>query len=179
MRGRTLWGYCQVSGPPQIKRSLDTHTGQIAIERFLPGVAPHVCLECVPAGVWHALPRAADPFACVLLLPALNVVVMDMLDKPVHVPHVPGPAPFPRADCDLLLEVILVWSRVDGRARDIAVRVGGNVRHAFQRIPVCVWVVRGGGRGIRSSDGFDALGGRSVVQRLARLLRILILGGVH
>jgi len=48
-------------------------------------MAAHMGLERVTAGMWHALARAPDPLAGVLLLLAFDVVVVDVLDQAVHV----------------------------------------------------------------------------------------------
>jgi hypothetical protein len=81
-------------------------------------------LERVAAGVGHALSRTADPLARVLLGAVLDDVrVVYVADEPVHVAHVAIPAAFPCAHGDLLLEVVLLGARVDGRAGDVAVRV--------------------------------------------------------
>jgi hypothetical protein len=87
-------------------------------------MAAHVRLQGVATSMRHALARATNPFARVLFLAALNVLVVDVLDEVVHVTQVAGPATLPRADGDLLLEVIFVLARVERRARDVAVGVG-------------------------------------------------------
>jgi hypothetical protein len=66
-----------------------------------------VRLEGVARGVRQAFAVAAHPLARVLLLPALDVRVVDVLDQLVHVAHVAGRAAVPVADGDLVLEVFL------------------------------------------------------------------------
>jgi hypothetical protein len=81
-------------------------------------------LERVAAGVGHTLSRTADPLARVLLGAVLDdMCIMYVPDEPVHVAHVAVPATFPCADGDLLLEVVLLGARVNGRAGNVAVRV--------------------------------------------------------
>jgi len=65
---------------------------------------------------------------------AFDVVVVDVLDQAVHVPHVARLATLPGAGADLLLVVILFEPRVDGRAGDVALRVLGYGRHAIPRV---------------------------------------------
>ena len=108
------------------------------------------------------------------------MVVVDVLDQLIHVPHVPGPTPLPRADGDLLLEVIFVLSRVHGRARDVAIGIGGDVRHAIQQVGIGIVILRSG-RGRVRSGGSDlqAFGWWPVVHHLCDLVGKLVLGRGH
>lgn len=86
----------------------ESHTGQIAVKGLLPGVASHVRLECVTACMRESLAIATPPLARVLLLAVLNVRVVDVLDKLVHVALVTGRTAVPVANGDLILEVFFV-----------------------------------------------------------------------
>src|SRR5699024_8375186 len=109
-------------------------TRQVAVEWFLSRVAAHMGLESVAASVRETLAGAALPLARVLFLPVLDVRVVDVLDELVHVALVAGRAAVPVADGHLVLEVLLVEARVDGRAGDVARRVRRHVRHALEGV---------------------------------------------
>jgi hypothetical protein len=64
------------------------------------------------------------PLARVLLLPALNMRVVDVLNQPVHVAQVAYGTPVPVALGDLVLKVLIVQTRVERGTRDLARGVG-------------------------------------------------------
>ena len=83
-------------------------------------MASHVRFQSIAASVWHALPGTADPFACVFLLPVLDVVVVNVFYQSIHVAKVTGVTTIPGAMCDLLLELFLVELSIDGGIGNIA-----------------------------------------------------------
>jgi len=75
-----------------------------------------MCLQRVAAGVRHTLSGTANPLAGIFLLAVLDVLVVYVLDEPVHVAQIADLAALPGAHRDLLLELVIVGPRVDGRA---------------------------------------------------------------
>lgn len=83
-------------------------------------MTPHVRLEGIAASMWQALPVASPPLTRILLLPVLNVRVVDMLDQFVHIALVAGWATIPVADGHLVLKILFVKTGVHWRTGDVA-----------------------------------------------------------
>jgi hypothetical protein len=75
----------------------------------------------------HTFARATIPLAGVLLLPALNMIVMDVFYELVHITQIACFAALPSAGCYLFLEVFVVKARIRRGAWDIAIRIFGHV----------------------------------------------------
>lgn len=83
-------------------------------------MASHVRAQRIPARMRLPLPRTIGPLARVLLLPAADVLVVDMLHQIVHVAEVPVVAALPAAHGHLVVAlpaVVLVLVRADQRQR--------------------------------------------------------------
>jgi hypothetical protein len=101
----------------------------------------------------HALAVAPVPFAGILLLSRVDVIIVDVLDQRIHVVEVGFGAAIPLAERHLFLEVILVEPGADRRAGNISFGVFRDVGHAIQRvifgvcvsIGICFRLVDGGG----------------------------------
>ena len=91
-------------------------------------------LKRVTAGMGHTFSTTTNPFARVLFLPTLDVRVMNVFNKPIHVSQIPDLAAFPSTDGDLFLKVIFVLSRIDWRIGDVTIGIGGEIRHAAWKI---------------------------------------------
>lgn len=105
-------------------------------------MTPHMSAQSIRTGVRLTLPAAIGPLARVPLLPAADVLVVDVLHQSIHVAQIAGATSVPPTDGDLvvvLAAVLLVLVVAEhglqaGRVGDVARGIGGN---------------RGGGRGWR------------------------------
>jgi hypothetical protein len=75
----------------------------------------------------HAFPVARHPLARVLLLPVLNVRVVDVLDQLIHIALVASRTAVPIANGDLILKIFFLQACIHWRAGDIARGVRGYV----------------------------------------------------
>lgn len=80
----------------------------------------HVRLEGITAGMRQTLSGTAHPFARVLLLPVLDVGVVNVLNQFIHIALVPSWATIPVAFRHLLLKVFFFKTRIDRGARNVA-----------------------------------------------------------
>jgi hypothetical protein len=83
----------------------------------------------------YPLAIAVAPLAAVLLLPRLDVVLVQVLNEIVHVVEVSGVAAVPLADRDLVLAVVVVCrhARVVRRGGDGAICVFRNLSQVVGR----------------------------------------------
>lgn len=86
-------------------------------------MASHVGFQGVAAGMGQAFSAAAHPFASILLLPIFYMGVVYVFDQLVHIPLVARWTTLPVANRDLILEIFLVESRIDGGAWNITRRI--------------------------------------------------------
>lgn len=84
------------------------HTGQGAVKRFLSSVTPHVCAQCICAGMRLTFTGAVDPLTRVPFLSAPDMVVVDVLHQPVHVAQITGFATIPATCGDLVATLAIV-----------------------------------------------------------------------
>lgn len=83
-------------------------------------MAAHVRLEGISTSMRKTLSCAAHPLARILLLSVLNMRVVNVFDEFVHVPLVTRRATVPVAFRYLFLEILLIETRIDRGARDVA-----------------------------------------------------------
>ena len=77
-------------------------------------MAAHVRLEGVATGMRKTLSGTTHPFTRVLLLPILNVRVVNVFDQLVHIALLSRWTPIPVTFRNLLLKVLFVETRIDG-----------------------------------------------------------------
>lgn len=142
-------------------------TRQRAIKRLLLGMTSHMRPQRIPASMRHSLPRAIIPLTRIRRLSSADMVVMNVLHQPIHIPQVlPTPVPSAHRNLLVVLFIMRLQSRRTGdrsggvgadvgRARGWRMRGEGGGGGAFPGRCRGTAGRRGGGRGVGRERGGD------------------------
>lgn len=83
-------------------------TWEVTIEWLFSGMASHMSFECIATCMFFTFSTAPDPFTCIYAcgLEVLDVDIVNVFDKFVHVAEIACWAAVPGACCDLFEEVV-------------------------------------------------------------------------